>query len=387
MASHKLILVAGDSHCVILGNNVLGRDPTKVSQLPGVEVAHLGPALAYTLPMRSSLDAGAKLLAYVQAQPDRYDAVMLSFGEIDARAHVVKQAAWRNLRLSQVVDELVDHYARYVTQLIEATGLPVFLWGPVGSMPDAIDFYNPEYPVVGRERERNQATRLISRGLTARVASIPGAHHIPICEQLIDEDLCTRSEYYEDGVHLNRKGMHLAFKQIRSSLLGWGFDELAARFPEQVHVQDELVLRDVGKEAFIIEASSLHDPQDRLPMGLSAADRAPFLFHTQVEDRPRVVVDLGCAQMVQGIDVYNRRDGFQDRARSLKVSASANRYRFEPLYNHAGRPPWGQDGAPLAIRLERAAQIRYIQLELQEPNALHLAEIKVWASSFLHPYP
>lgn len=384
MADNKKILVTGDSHCIILGNNVVSADPTKISRFADVDVQHIGPALAYTLPMQSSLNAGARLLAYVEARRDDYDAVMLCFGEIDARAHVVKQAVWQGVPLSKVVADLVDHYFQYIDLLISKVGLPVFVWGPIGTMPDSIDFYNPDYPTVGRERERNHATVLINRALAARCDTHPMAHFMSISDQLIDSDLCTQAQYYEDGVHLNRKGMHLAFKEIRKRMLEVGFPHLAERFPEQVYVSDQAMLRDVAKTASIIDMSSSHDPDWGPPLALSNPGHLPFIFHTHLEDHPRVIVDLGCVQMVKQLEILNRRDGFQDRARSLRVGVSTNRYTFDTVFDNASRQTFGADGRPLIVSFEKAGHFRYIQLELQERNYFHLGDLKVWAYSFLN---
>lgn len=385
MSDSKKILVAGDSHSVILGANVLGRDPSSVSQLPGVDVLHLGPSLAYTLPMQSSLNAGGKLLGYLLTNPDRYDAVMLCFGEIDARAHLIKQAVLQGITLSAVVDKLVDQYFRYVDLLTARTGLPVFIWGPVGSMPDGADFYNPDFPTVGCERERNHATVLFNRQLAWRCDAHPMAHYVSISDRLIDEDLCTRSEFYEDGVHLNRKGMHLAFREIRKRFSELGFSDLVERFPEQIYVANQPRLRNVAPEARIIEISSMLDKDWRLPRSLGNPGNLPFVFHTHQEDHPRVLVDMGCVQMVERIEIFNRLDGFAERARSLKVGISTNPYTFETVFDNVKRQPFGADRTPLILHFDRPAHFRYLHLSLQEREFFHLGDVRIWAKSFLQP--
>lgn len=385
MADSKKILVAGDSHSVILGANVLGRDPSSVSQLPGVDVLHLGPSLAYTLPIQSSLNAGGKLLGYLLTTPDRYDAVILCFGEIDARAHLIKQAVLQGISLSAVVEKLVEQYFRYVDFLTARTGLPVFIWGPVGSMPDGANFYNPDFPTVGCERERNHVTVLLNRRLAERCDGHPMAHYVSISDRLIDEDLCTRSEFYEDGVHLNRKGMHLAFREIRRRFKDLGFAHLVDRFPEQIYVANEPRLRNIAGEAKIIEISSMLDKDWVLPRTVANPGNLPFVFHTHEEDQPRVLVDLGCVQMVERMEIFNRLDGFVERARSLKVGISTNRYTFETVFDNVNRQPFGADRMPLILQFDRPARFRYLQLSLQERASFHLGDVRIWAKSFLQP--
>lgn len=385
MADSKKILVTGDSHSVILGANVLGRDLCNVSQLPRVDVLRLGPALAYTLPVQSSLNAGGKLLGYLLANPDRYDAVVLCFGEIDVRAHLIKQAVLQGISLTAVVEKLVEQYFRYVDFLTARTGFPVFIWGPIASMPDDADFYNPDFPTVGCERERNQVTILLNRRLAARCEIHPMAHYISIFDRLIDEDLCTRSEFYEDGVHLNRKGMHVAFREIRRRFQELGFAQLVERFPEQIYLFNEPRLRNVSNEAKIIEISSMLDAEWGLPHTLANPGNLPFVFHTREEDHPRVLVDLGCVQMIERIEIFNRLDGFFERARSLKVGISTNRYTFETKFDNVDRQPFGVDRAPLIINFDRPANFRYLQLSLQERSPFHLGDVRIWAKSFFQP--
>jgi len=381
---HK-ILVAGDSHSIILGNNVVSTDPSKVSRFPGVEVLHLGPALAYTLPLPSSLNAGPRLIEHIAARPDEYDSLMLCFGEIDARAHLVKQAVLHGLSLRAAVDQLVDHYFRFIDELVQRFGLAVFVWGPVGTMPDHIDFYNPDYPTVGTEQERNQATVLLHRALAARCETHAHAHYVSIAPQLVGPDLRTAAVYYEDGVHLNRKGLSLALVEIRRRLAELGFGHIAERFPEQVFCADEASLRDVSARASIVHLSSTQDPLMQAGMPITNPRNLPFIFHTELEDRPRVVIDLGCVQMVKHIEIHNRRDGFQDRAASLSVGLSTNRYSFANAYRSVHRQVFGADGKPLVLSFDTPGHFRYLQLELEERNHFHLAQIKVWAMSFLNP--
>jgi len=379
----RKLLVAGDSHAVIFGNNVLGRDPGSLSRLPGVDVLHLGPSLAYTLARTSSLNAGPRLLSHLAAHADRYAAVMLCFGEIDLRTHVIRQAVLQGLSLEEAVGKLADEYLRFVDDLVARSDLPVFLWSPVASMPDAGELYNPDFPTVGTERERNHATALFHQALKLRCEQRGQVHLVSIFEQLVDADLRTRGEYYEDGVHLNRLGMHLAFQAVRQKFAEAGRAELQALVPAQVHVRPHAVLRDVSHEARIVDISSSNEPDWPLPAPLRNPGHLPFVFHTQNEDHPRVLVDLGCVQMLGRIEIFNRRDGFHDRARSLKVGVSTNRCSFDTVFDNVGRQPFGQSGQPLTLQFDTPLKARYIRLSLEEAEAFHLGDVRLWAHSFL----
>lgn len=378
------ILVTGDSHCIILGNNVVGKDPSNVSRFPHVDVLHLGPALAFTLPMPSSMNAGARLLDFIEANRRTYDALFLCFGEIDARAHVLKQAALKDLTVEQVVCQVLDNYFAYIDELRLRFDMPVFLWGPLGSTPDVGGIYNSDFPTVGGEIERNYATILLNEHMAARCQVRQDVHYISISDQLIDVELRTRIEYYEDGVHLNRKGLSLALREIRRRMTELGYADLAARFPSQVFCVERGRIKDLSAEARFVHISSSLEGATLSHTGVINADGRPFIFHTELEDRPRVVIDLGSVRMIQRIEIHNRLDGFQERAQSLAVGVSSSRYQFTNVFRHVTKPVFGVDGRPLVLGFAQLTPLRYLQLELEQKEYFHLSQIRIWGQSFLN---
>jgi hypothetical protein len=383
---NKKTLIAGDSHVTILGNNIIGLDPTEISRFPYVEILRLGPALAYTLPMDSSLNAGVKLTEYIERDRSHYDALMLSFGEVDTRVHILKQAVLQNISLAQVVTDVVTNYFIYIESLITRFDLPIFLWGPIATMPDAGRLYNPDYPTVGREQERNQITILLNNALAVRCAAHQQVHFISIADQLIGADLRTKHEYYQDDVHLNRKGLCLALNEIRSRLKKLGFDHFAARFPEQIFCAEMPMLCDISSNATITYLSSTQDDKIKTNLPITNTSSLPFIFHTNLEDHPRIIIDLGCVQMVEQIEIYNRLDDCHDRANSISISMSNDNNLFTNVYKNASRTTFGLNGMPLCLKFNAVTPFRYLQLELEDRNYFHLAEIKIYARSFLNPF-
>jgi lysophospholipase L1-like esterase len=340
--------------------------------------------LAFTLPTPSSLNAGAKLLDFIEANRQTYDALFLCFGEIDARAHVLKQAALKGLTVEQVVGQVLDNYFAYIDELRQRFDVPVFLWGPLGSTPDGDGIYNSDFPTVGGEVERNYATALLNERMAARSDARQGVHYISIIDQLIDVDLRTRVEYYQDGVHLNRKGLSMAVREIRRRMTELGYAEFASRFPSQVFCSERGAIKDLSSIARFVHVSSCLEGMSLAPVGVTNPDGRPFIFHTEMEDRPKVVIDLGSVRMIQRIEIHNRLDGFQDRAQSMAIGISNSRFQFANVFRHATTPVFGVDGKPLVLGFAQLVPLRYLQLELERRDYFHLSQIRIWGQSFLN---
>lgn len=102
-------------------------------------------------------------------------------------------------------------------------------------------------------------------------------------------------------------------------------------------------------------------------------------FHTDLEPHPWWQVDLGKIYPVTTITVYNRgKKGtpMADRAKSLIVLVSTDAASWVSVY--AGGESFGgaTDNLPLTVTCQ-GKKARYVKLELQEANYLHLDEVEV----------
>lgn len=107
-----------------------------------------------------------------------------------------------------------------------------------------------------------------------------------------------------------------------------------------------------------------------------------FGFHTQYEEKPWWMVDLGEIHDISEIAIYNRVDACPDRSRMLVVSASVDANDWIVVYDHNGRPPFGgikqvSGRAPLLITLD-GVRARFVKLQLAEKNYLHLDEVEIY---------
>ena len=109
--------------------------------------------------------------------------------------------------------------------------------------------------------------------------------------------------------------------------------------------------------------------------------RGSFFFHTAVDTGQWIRVDLGRRRRVRRIEVTNRRDGYQERARHvfavLSDGESAGRRVF-PIYEHGQLP--GEGWQECGIDLPDVGA-RYVTITSPMNTALHFADLRVYAAA------
>lgn len=196
-------------------------------RLRGFRTYRLGPVLAYNLCERETTTRGKeKLFEIVETRVSREDRILLAFGEIDCRAHLLRQVESQGRDVKDIVRECVERYRSVILQVREM-GFGVLVWNAVPSTRyDKIE--DQEFPVYGTCRERNLATRLFNETLQ-RLGPGDGFRFVSIFDHLVDQDGLTRMEYFMDPIHLSQAAMPLAAKEFERLLPG---EKLAApRYP------------------------------------------------------------------------------------------------------------------------------------------------------------
>jgi len=177
----------------------------------------IGAYLAYSLGDPNH-DAHKKLFAVVNAIPKK-DTILLSFGEIDIRVHVVKQSEKQSKSIESVISEIVYSYSIAITCVLN-TGRKVIIWCPIPTCnhydPSAdISAENP-FPHIGRIEERNQANLYFLESLKK---SVPEEIILmDLYKELINEDMTSKGEYFMDEVHLSQKVMPMILEKFREAL-------------------------------------------------------------------------------------------------------------------------------------------------------------------------
>ena len=102
-----------------------------------------------------------------------------------------------------------------------------------------------------------------------------------------------------------------------------------------------------------------------------------FFFHTALEQTPWFVLDLGAVTRVSEIRIYNRWGQLSERAQLMRVwlGETEDSYRlvFDAVDAHC------HPGLPLHLRFD-GAQVRYLKIDLDEEQHLHLDGIEIFAA-------
>jgi hypothetical protein len=126
--------------------------------------------------------------------------------------------------------------------------------------------------------------------------------------------------------------------------------------------------------------TSVSSTAEALPHRSSVVDGVKdgtFGCHTEAEDYPWLLIDLGQRQPVHKAFVFNRlQPGCLSRAHSLVVHVSSDCREWVEVYAHDGSPFGGADGSPLNVTIDREA--RFVRLSLGGHGYLHLDQVEVY---------
>jgi len=217
---HAPIICVGDSHAAFFSGahcfQFIWPEPSP-QFLPHVSGAYIASALAYSLNRRGTTERGLeKLENFLRSKSlVKGTTVMLSFGEIDLRNHVIAQS-WEQARpVEAIVADCVAAY-REAVELVLASGFRTLIWAPPPSRADQGP-YPFMFPTVGTEVERNAATRCFIDALRATMLPL-GVPVISIFDEMIDADLRSDPRYFMDSCHLNMAATPLAIAALRRGL-------------------------------------------------------------------------------------------------------------------------------------------------------------------------
>lgn len=208
-----LVHCVGDSHvCFFSGKNKICEDSYMVFRPKRV-----GAHLAYSLGDANHI-ASRLLFSHVNGIP-KEDKLLLSFGEIDIRVHVVRQSVKQNKSIKEIVKNIVVRYCRAIDALI-GNSHKIVIWSPVPtcncSNPKAKVTEKNPYPHIGTTQQRNEANLYFSEFLRKRYGeSVPV---LDLYKEIIRQDLTTRNEYFMDSIHLSQKAMPLILKKFKREL-------------------------------------------------------------------------------------------------------------------------------------------------------------------------
>ena len=375
------ILVTGDSHSRFwAGYDTLAEHP---SVFRGVDVLSIGPATAYNAgTLGSSTGAREKITAHLLANPGRYGCVILCFGEIDCRLHILKHALTNDVTIEDSVERVVARYMTLVDELRRKYDIPVLLWGPVASAPETAASYNPIYPSIGSNIERNHVTVLFAEKIRAEAGRRKGVAQFDILDVMIDESMGTRPGFLFDECHVGARALPTAEKRLRSCLETLGLQRLLPTLERLPRMTSRRRIRNIADGLRYRVSSEMPG----VPTHPFIGEPSPWAkFHTMLEPQPWILFDFGDAHLLDEVVVYNRSVERQDRAKWLHVLCSLDGKKFATLYEPAEPIAFGGviEGTPCRIKIPDGVLARFLKLELRDETYFHLDFVQVFAFSFL----
>lgn len=139
--------------------------------------------------------------------------VLLCFGEIDCRAHLLKQAEAQNRATGDVIAECVERYFAVILE-VKKLGYEIIVWNAIPSTPYETSA-GLEFPTYGNCKERNEVTRLFNNMLSNK-CSTHGFKFVSVFDELVDHHGITQGEYLFDGFHLGQNARKLALTKMRA---------------------------------------------------------------------------------------------------------------------------------------------------------------------------
>lgn len=207
----------GDSHCsFFLGyNTIINEYPYVAKSLVGkIYCYRIGPALAFNVnkygTTTQSREKIEKILSYLNPEKD---ILMFCFGEIDCRAHILKQAESNKVPYPQIVTQCISNYLEMI-RFARGRGFRVILWNAIYSANYKESIKGLEYPYYGNVHDRNKVTAEFNNQLRVAASKV-GADFLNISSHLIDPETgLTNDSYYYDEIHMNNKLFIPVLKQI-----------------------------------------------------------------------------------------------------------------------------------------------------------------------------
>jgi tetratricopeptide (TPR) repeat protein len=214
------VICVGDSHAAFFSGahsfQFTWPEPSP-QLLPHVSGFYIASALAYSLNRRETSAQGLEKLENFLRDKTlvKGSTLMLSFGEIDLRNHVIAQSRDQGRPVEAIVADCAIAY-RHAVELVLTAGFRTMIWAPPPSRADEAP-YPYMFPTVGTEVERNAATRSMIQALRATMIPL-GVPVISIFDEIVGADLRSDGRYFMDSCHLNMAATPHAIAAMRRGL-------------------------------------------------------------------------------------------------------------------------------------------------------------------------
>lgn len=319
---------------------------------------------------------GKEVLSRLETESN-ISSIILTFGAIDIRVDLIKRAIESQCNPLEIINEISQRLLSFATHLRGFYEVPIFILSP---NPDSPNFagINPSFPTIGSERERNFYTYKLGLELEKNVAKNSQIFILNLFQDLVDPVLNIEKTMYADAFHVGYRGLKIFVHKFNDLIAQsnlqlpnyWDYDEL--------RYSNKPVKKDISKKCKIYKISSQFSEQLSLyPISPSQE----FIFHTNLEKNPYVIIDIGYVSPLAEL-VFENRLGYEDRLQNLRIGISKVEYSFETIYEHPGT--FGADGNVLIVDMNPyLGKVKFIKLELNSENYFHLKSLKIIENSFL----
>lgn len=172
----------------------------------------IGPATAYQL--ETKIPIIDDIIRYNVTLKTDY--VLFCFGEVDIRAHLIKQMELQNKSCAEIVKECVDRYFSVLLRY-KQIGVNVIAWGPIASWHESKQYTGG--PSFGTCLERNTVTEEFNRYLE-ELCDKHNIGFVTIFYKMIDKNKITIPEYLD-----NWEGSHMHLSQTAMPIILEAFND------------------------------------------------------------------------------------------------------------------------------------------------------------------
>lgn len=193
--------------------------------------------------------------------------------------------------------------------------------------------------------------------------------------QTMWRDLYTSNKHIEELASMNEVTDNFLFEKWKSRVRDIP-DIHALVAPAGINIAPGKIATQSSLSRWSIGSTLSEDAQG----ALSGKPSGHYSFHTDLEMHPWWMIDLQDIHNVKSVRIFNRVDdpATAMRSRKLRLFGSIDDNDWMELYTRAeDRPFGGVDGYPLTIDLKNS-HIRYIKIDLDDENYLHLDKIEVY---------
>lgn len=174
----------------------------------------IGPATAFQL---SNKIPTINHIVNTQIDKDK-DHIMFCFGEVDIRAHLIKQSLLNGTTITEEVIKCIDNYSSAILHY-KNLGYNVIVWGPIASWHENKPYNGPSF---GSNLERNIATKIFNEEVK-KFCDKNDIIFLTIFYDMVNENLETIEHFLDDWdgshIHLSQRSMELIIDKFKEKNL------------------------------------------------------------------------------------------------------------------------------------------------------------------------